>query len=141
MKHHEGIQLCFALAAAFLAGCATNQGSNESLDTMRYGIESTGKFVHLDQTTQDSVKCTGLQERILPDGRLEVVANVKNQEKRLIRVQIDCIFEDEQGGAAEDQNHIPSQNLVLPGLSTEAVQFTSANNQARRYTIRVREAR
>ena len=139
MKHHRSFLLCLAPAAAFLAGCASNPGPDEQLDTTKYTIESTGKFVRLDEPAQASVTCTGLQERILPDGRLEVVANVKNLEKRRLQVQINCVFKDEQGVSTGDET--PFRNLILTESATQAVQFTSINNQARKYTIRVREAR
>ena len=139
MKHHWQPFCLLALAAAFLASCRTTPGSDGSLDTTKYTIESTDKFVLLDQTPQGAVACTGLQERILPDGRLEVVANVKNREKQRIKLQVDCVFKDEQGLAAGDSTAI--QSLALPENVTEAVKFTSANNLARRYTIRVREVR
>ncbi|HZL44770.1 MAG TPA: hypothetical protein VFC28_00965, partial [Opitutaceae bacterium] len=103
MKHHRSFLLCLAPAAAFLAGCASNPGPDEQLDTTKYTIESTGKFVRLDESAQASVTCTGLQERILPDGRLEVVANVKNLEKRRLQVQINCVFKDEQGVSTGDE--------------------------------------
>jgi uncharacterized protein YcfL len=138
MNHRRNFLFCLALTASLLAGCATSPGLDEQLDTTKYTIESTGKFVQLDQTAQASVRCTGLQERILPDGRLEVVANVKNLEKRNIEVQIDCVFKDEQGISTE--NETASRKLKLIEGSTQAVQFTSINNQARKYTIRVREA-
>jgi hypothetical protein len=124
MNHHCNLLFCLAMTAAFLAGCATAPGPYEPLDTTKYTIESTDKFVLLDQPAQVSVTCTGLQERILPDGRLEVVANVKK---------------DEQGVSTGDET--PFRNLILAQSSTEAVQFTSINNLARKYTIRVREAR
>ncbi len=138
MKHHRSLPLCLVLAAAFLSGCATSPGPDEPLDTTKYTIESTGKFVRLDQLTETAVVCTGLQERILPDGRLEVVANVKNLEKRRIQIQIDCVFADEKGISIGET---PFRDLVLAGHSTEAVPFTSADSQARKYTIRVRETR
>jgi len=137
MNHHRNFLCSLALAATFLAGCATNPGPDEQLDTTKYTIESTGKFVQLDQFAKVSVRCTGLQERILPDGRLEVVANVKNLEKRRIEVQIDCVFKDEQGIASENETSF--RKLVLIEGSTQAVQFTSINNLARKYTIGVRE--
>jgi uncharacterized protein YcfL len=139
MKHHRSFLLCLAPAAAFLAGCASNPGPDEQLDTTKYTIESTGKFVRLDEPAQVSVTCTGLQERILPDGRLEVVANVKNLEKRRLQVQINCVFKDEQGVSIGDET--PFRNLILTESATQAVQFTSVNNLARKYTIRVREPR
>ena len=135
MNQHRNFLLCLALTTMLLAGCATDPASDEQLDTTKYTIESTGKFVLLNQVL---VKCTGLQERILPDGRLEVAANVKNLEKRNLEVQINCVFKDEQGISTEDET--PFRKLTLVKGSTQVVQFTSRNNQARKYTIRVREA-
>jgi uncharacterized protein YcfL len=139
MKHHRNLLFLLALAAAFFAGCRTTPGPYEPLDATKYTVENTDKFVLLDRSAQVSVTCTGLQERMLPDGRLEVVANVKNRENRRIQVQVNCVFKDEQGFSAGDET--PFRNLILAEYSTEAVRFTSMNNLARRYTIRVREAR
>ncbi|MGA2444471.1 MAG: YcfL family protein [Opitutaceae bacterium] len=139
MKHQWKPLFLLALAAAFFAGCRTTPGSAEPFDTTKYTIESTDKFVLLDQAAQGSVTCTGLQERILPDGRLEVVANVKNREKRRLQVQINCVFKDEQGASTGDETAVRS--LTLAENVTEAVKFTSANNLARKYTIQVRETR
>ena len=82
---------------------------------------------------------TRLQERTLADGRLEVVANVKNRESRRIEVQINCVFKDEQSFATGDET--PFQTLILAENSTEAVRFTAMNTAAKKYTIRVRQAR
>lgn len=124
---------------ALLAGCATEPGPYTPQDTTKYTVENTEKFVLLDKPTQYSVTCTGLQERTLPDGRMEVVANVKNRENRRLQVQINCVFKDEQGFTTGDET--PFQTLVLAENSTEAVRFTAMNPQAKRYTIRVRQAR
>jgi uncharacterized protein YcfL len=137
MKHHRNRLSLLVLAAALLAGCQRTPGSREPLDTTKYTIESTDKFVLLDQPAEPYVTCTGLQERILPDGRLEVVANVKNRENRRIQVQINCVFKDEQNIPTGDET--PFRNLILTENSTEAVKFTALNNRARQYTIRVRQ--
>jgi uncharacterized protein YcfL len=139
MNHHRNFLFCLTLAAAFLSGCATDRGNDGQVETTKYTIESTGMFVFLNQSWQASVKCTGLQERILPDGRLEVVANVRNLETRNIEVQVNCVFKDEQGLSTE--NETPSTKLTIPAGTTQAVQFSSANNQARKYTIHVRDIR
>jgi uncharacterized protein YcfL len=139
MKHQWKPLLLLALAIEFFAGCQSTPGSNEPLDTTKYTIESTDKFVLLDQAAQGSVTCTGLQERILPDGRLEVVANVKNREKHRLQVQINCVFKDEQGVSTGDITSV--QSLTVAENVTEAVKFTSTNNLARKYTIQVRETR
>jgi hypothetical protein len=133
--------LSVATAALLLAaGCATPPpGPFAPLDTTKFTLENTDKFVLLDQPAQYSVTCTGLQERVLEDGRLEVVANVKNREARRIQVQINCVFKNDLGVSTGDET--PFQTLILAENSTEAVRFTAMNALAKKYTIRVRQAR
>jgi uncharacterized protein YcfL len=125
--------------AALVGGCATEPGPFTPQDTTKYTVENTEKFVLLDKPTQISVTCTGLQQRPLGDGRLEVVANIKNRENRRIQVQVNCVFKDEQGFSTGDET--PFQTLILSEFSTEAVRFTAMNTLAKNYTIRVRQAR
>ena len=131
--------LAAALAVLGLAGCVNETGPFAPLDTTKFTLENTDRFVLLDQAAQNSVTCTGLQERPLADGRLEVVANVKNRESRRIEVQINCVFKDDQGFSTGDET--PFQTLILAEYATEAVRFTAANTAAKRYTVRVRQAR
>lgn len=126
-------------ALALSAGCVSPPGPFAALDTTKFTLENSERFVLLDKPTQNSVTCTGLQERPLADGRLEVVANVKNRESRRIQVQINCVFKDEQGFSTGDET--PWQTLILSENSTEAVRFTAMNTLARNYTVRVRQAR
>jgi hypothetical protein len=128
-----------ATACALFAGCATQTGPFPPLDTTKYTLENSDRFVLLDQPAQYSVTCTGLQDRWLGDGRLEVVANVKNREARRIQVQINCVFKDEQGFSTGDET--PWQTLILSENATEAVRFTAMNPLAKKYTVRVRQAR
>lgn len=137
-KHLLSLAVCSA-GLAFYSGCATEPGPFTPQDTTKYTVENTEKFVLLDKPTQTSVTCTGLQERVLADGRLEVVANVKNRENRRIQVQINCVFKDDQGFSTGDET--PFQTLILAENSTEAVRFTAMNVAAKKYTIRVRQAR
>lgn len=131
--------LALSAGVFVLAGCATEPGPFLPLETTKYTLENTERFVLLDKPTQNSVTCTGLQERPLADGRLEVVANVKNRESRRIQVQVNCVFKDEQGFSTGDET--PWQTLILSENATEAVRFTAMNPLARKYTIRVRQAR
>jgi hypothetical protein len=137
MKQHLIYFLC-AAAVSLLTGCAT-PGPFAPQDTTKYTLENTEKFVLLDQAAQYSVTCTGLQERLLADGRLEVIANVKNRETRRIQVQIQCVFKDEFGTSTGDET--PWLTLILSENSTEAQRFSSMNALAKKYTIRVRQAR
>jgi hypothetical protein len=141
LNQSKGRYLAFVCAAAcaWLAGCVAPTGPFPPLDTTKFTLENTDRFVLLDQAAQYSVTCTGLQDRWLGDGRLEVVANVKNRESRRIQVQISCMFKDEQGFSTGDET--PWQTLILSENATEAVRFTAMNPLAKKYTIRVRQAR
>lgn len=136
---HRLTVLSATLGLLLFAGCASEPGPFTPQDTTKYTLENTEKFVLLDKPTQFSVTCTGLQERVLPDGRIEVVANVKNRENRRLQVQVNCVFKDAQGFTTGDET--PFQNLILAENSTETVRFTAMNTLAKRYTIRVRQAR
>jgi uncharacterized protein YcfL len=132
--------ICAVTAALLLlAGCATEPRPSAPQDSTKYTVENTDNFVVLDKAMQSSITCTGLQERTLPDGRMEVVANVKNRESRDLDVQVNCVFKDEQGFSIGDETAF--KPVRLGDHATEAVHFTAANGAARKYTIRVRQAR
>ncbi|MBI4658450.1 MAG: YcfL family protein [Verrucomicrobia bacterium] len=128
--------LC-GLGASLLTGCATG-GAKPPINTTKYDLENRAHFVLMDSRTQRSVTCMGIQERPLDDGRLQVAANVRNRLNRRIQVQINCEFKDEQGFPVDST---PWQTLILTENAQESVAFTAMNNKARKYTIRVREAR
>ena len=101
--------------------------------------EGREPVVLMDPGVRYSVTCSGLQETTLPDGRLQVVAHLRNRENRRIEVQADCVFKDQNGFSTGDET--PFETVILTENGTEDVRFTSMNNLAKRYTIRVRQAR
>lgn len=126
------------LALLALAGCQS-PGPFAPQDTTKYTLENTEYFVVMDQRVQHSVTSTGIQRGTTDDGRLRVVANIKNRENRRIQVQVSCVFKDDQGFSTGDET--PWQTLILRENATEAVEFTAMNHQASRFTVRVRQAR
>ena len=130
--------LALAPALALLSGCAHDHGAYLPQNSGINNFEDSSRFVLLDSGAQHSVTSPGIQESRLPDGRLQVRANLRNRENRRIQVQVNCVFKDGQGFVVEDT---PFQNVFLDENAQEGVEFVSANNQAQRYTIRVREAR
>ena len=124
-----------ALLAPVMSGC--HGGAYLPKDTTKYDYENTANFVTLDAMVQRSVTCSGIQEKALPDGRLQVSANVRNREHRRIEVQANCEFKDAQGFVVEST---PFQTVILSESAQESVPFTSMNDKAKRYTIRVRQA-
>ena len=52
-------------------------GAYAPKNTAKYDLENQAKFVLLDYDTQRSVTCSGLQERVMEDGRFQVSANIR----------------------------------------------------------------
>lgn len=129
-----------ALAALLVAGCRTNDhGPYLPEASKKAAYENTERFVLLDPGAQYSITCSGINERTLEDGRLEVTAQIRNRENRRIEVQANCVFKDGNMVATGDET--PFQTVILTENATESVKFTSMNSQAKKYTIRVRQAR
>lgn len=130
--------LAVAALGGLTTGCQTDTGAYPPQNTQKFDLENREPFVLYDKDAQRSVTCSGIQVRPLEDGRLQVSANVRNRLNRRIQVQINCEFKDEQGFVTES---VPWRNLILDENAQEGVTFISMNNLAKKYTIRVREAR
>lgn len=129
-----------ALASVVFTGCETavvDHGAYLPINTTVNDVENRAGLVLLDQRVQNSVTCPGIQETRLPDGRLQVAAQLRNREERRIQVQVNCEFKDAQGFTLDST---PYQNVFFDSNSQEAVKFVAMNNQAVRYTIRIRQA-
>ena len=127
-------------AALLFAGCSTHdKGPYLSQTPKTPAYEGKEGFVLLDPGVRYSVTCSGLQEQTLPDGRLEVVAHLRNRENRRIEVQANCVFKDVNFYLTGDET--PFQTVILTENSQQDLIFTSMNDRAKRYTIRVRQAR
>lgn len=121
-----------------LTGCRT-EGGFKPINTAKYDYENHEPFVLMDRSVQRSVTVAGIQETVMGDGRLEVVANVRNRVNRRIQVQISCVFKNENGFSTGDET--PWNTLILTEAEQQSVPFTSTNAKAQKYTIRVRQAR
>jgi uncharacterized protein YcfL len=126
--------------ALLYTGCQSSSetGALSPQNTTKYDAELKEKFVLMDPGAQHSVTCMGLKETTLSDGRLQVDALVRNRENRRLQVQIQCEFKDAQGFATDSP---PWENFFLTENSTESKSFVSLNDKAKRYTVRVRQAR
>jgi uncharacterized protein YcfL len=126
--------LLAASTALFVTTGCQSGGAYAPKNATKYNHEDSLNLVLM---VQRSVTSPGIQETILPDGRMQVVANLRNRETRRIEVQVQCVFKDAQGF---DIDSTPWNTLIMTENSQESVRFVSMNNQARRYTVRVRQA-
>ncbi|HHY87266.1 MAG TPA: YcfL family protein [Verrucomicrobia bacterium] len=135
--------MTLALAGMSLAftGCETpvvDHGAYLPINVEVNDLENRAGIVLLSRRVQNSVTCPGIQETRLPDGRLQVVAHLRNRENRRIEVQANCEFKDAQGFVLDST---PFQTVFLDENAQQDVRFVAINPGALRYTIRVREAR
>lgn len=128
-------------AILFAAGCSTyDKGPYTPQQSKTPAYESTEPVVLLDPGARRSLTVTGQPFALtLPDGRLEVTVQLRNRENRRLEVQANCVFKDVNGISTGDET--PFVPVILTGNATEQVKFISANDQAKRFTIRVRQAR
>ena len=128
-------------AGRILTGCQSphDTGAYVPVNTTVNDLENHEVTVLLDPRVQYSVTCPSVQERTTPDGRLEIVAQIRNREARRIQVQINCLFKDDQGYPSEG-DYTPFHNLILDENAQQTFSSTSMNNKAKGFTIRIREA-
>ena len=129
-------------AVLIVAGCksAYDQGPYVPQASKTPAYESTEPVVLMDPGVLQSITATGQPlAQTLPDGRLELTVQLRNRENRRIEVQANCVFKDVNGISTGDET--PWQTVILTENSTEHVKFVSANDKAKRFTIRVRQAR
>ena len=114
-------------------------GAYKPKNVDKYDLENEHRFVLLDKGVERSVTLAGVQERVNDDGRLEVVVNLRNRINRRIEVQANCVFKNDKGFPTNDD--APFQTMILTENAQEGVRFVSLNDEARAYTVRVRQAR
>ena len=127
-----------AASSIFLAGCATSEGARTPVVKTQSAVEDKSQYALMGPRVQRSIDFSSTQQKYLEDGRLEVITNVRNRENRRIEVQVSCVFKDERNFSTGDET--PWRTLILTENAQEAVNFTSMNNRAKNFTIRVREA-
>jgi hypothetical protein len=137
MKHSI---LILGATALIAAGCSSTYDSGPYLPqkSKTPAYEDTERLILLDPGVQYSVTLATYLQRTLEDGRLEVVVGLRNRENRRLEVQADCVFKDEAGVVTDEA---PFQAVILTENATEQVKFVSLNALAKKYTVRVRQAR
>ena len=107
--------------------------------TTRYSLADTAKVSLLDEAVQQAVECTGLQVVRRKDGRLEVVASLKNLGRQTLGVEVDATFKGPAGETLADET--PWHRLTLEGNNTVVAQFVSRDGRAADFVVRVRTAK
>jgi len=128
-----------ALSAFGFLLCGCVEGPRPPIRPAYTESENSAKFVLLDAEMQQTISCSGLQERRTTEGFLEVVAHVRNRASKPVRVEINCDFKDAQGFSTGQV--IPYKLISLSENEQRDVRYVSAATEATTYTIHVRKER
>ncbi|MCC6416566.1 MAG: hypothetical protein IT582_11710 [Opitutaceae bacterium] len=133
----NGIALLLCVTALLLAGCASTDGPGAAAPMA--GADEHESFVTMNKAAQAAIECAEIFTRTLPDGRLEVVANLRNTGDYSLRLKTSCVFKDTQGRALKDE--APVLKVEVAAGALETVRFTAPSLAAQHFTVRVSAAR
>lgn len=138
MKHILAPLFLAGALVALMTGCATETGALPPKNATKYNQEESLQFVLFDTGAQESVTASGMQVGKTADGRMRVVAHLRNRINRRIEVQANCVFKDAQGFTVDET---PFRTVILDENSMQDVAFEAFNLSAAKFTIRVRQSR
>ncbi|MBG86763.1 MAG: hypothetical protein CMO80_07670 [Verrucomicrobiales bacterium] len=127
-----------ALAASLGLSACQHGGAYKPKNTAVYNLEDSEPVVLMDRFVQRSVTAPGVKQMTLKDGRMRVIANIRNRESRRIQVQVSCVFKDEDGFPTGEPSNW--RDLILTEGAQEGIEFYSLNDKARKFTVRIRQA-
>ena len=123
---HSGIISFTALL--LLSGCAT--------PSAQVVLNPTLPYQALDAASNAAVDKVALSDRLLADGRLEVVCVLKNRTPAAISITVTCVFEDAEGKTLAEPS--VSQTTTLTDSIPLSVRFESKSKDAKRYSVQVK---
>lgn len=128
---------------ALLQGCAAGPYKPIRYDVGQ-DLERQSNVVILDkeldnQFAKKRVVILGERGSLTEDGRLKVLCEIRNMKKDTLRVQIQTVFKDGDNFSIEQDT--PWELVLIPGFATTTYTTTALNVKAKKYTIRIREAK
>ncbi len=140
MKRTMKFQTCIlvGLAVTWLGGCTVPPAVTPTTTNTGQPRPSFHRKFVAHGLSRDWVHCVALEETALDNGRLRVRANLRNRLGHRVRVQVGCVFTNENGFAAGDKTLYEWHNLD-PG-ELRPVSFDSLS-EAQDYTVQVRDSR
>lgn len=132
----------FAIAVVLLSGCAAGPYHNIPFD-IKQDKERNLKVVVLDkdldnQFSSKRIVILAQKTELTEDNRLKVYCEIRNMKEKMLKVQIQTVFRDEQGFQIGDDTNW--ELILIPGYATYAYKTAAFSSKAKDYTIRIRKA-
>jgi uncharacterized protein YcfL len=109
-------------------GCATS--------SVTFTPDLTQVYQVADIATQAAIEKVDVLDRLLADGRREVICVLKNRTQTPVTIQVTCTFEDAEGHPLLEPS--TTQTTKLSDSIPLSVRFESQSREAKRYSIQVK---
>jgi uncharacterized protein YcfL len=116
------------LSILAIAGCVS--------PSVSFTPDLTQVYQVADLATQNAIDKVSLLDRLLADGRREVVCVLKNRTQSPVTIQVTCTFEDADGHPLSKPGI--SQVTKLNDSVPLSIRFESESREAKRYSIQVK---
>ena len=137
-------QISILIGIVFIfQGCAAGPYKPVRYD-VKQDLERQSNVVILDKALDNQfgsrrVTIVGEKSDFTEDGRIKVLCEIRNMKKDLLRLQVQTVFKDEADFSIEQDT--PWELVLIPGFATKTYSTTALNVKAKKYTIRIREAK
>ena len=129
------LTLTLFVALALLAGCGTGPYQPSTYPAGKTSLEHTERVIYADNIA-GKVRLVETRAIVLPDGRLEVYAELENRTGRNLVVQVQAQFKDAMGALSRDETNW--KTIVMPPHSSTDYRMASMNDQAKDFVVRVK---
>ena len=129
------MMIVLVVAAALLSGCRRGPYQASTYPAGTTSLEHTEKVTYADNIA-GKVRLVDSRAIVLPDGRLEVYAELENRTGKNLVVQVQAQFKDAMGALFRDETNW--KTIVMPPHSSTDYRMASMNDQAKDYIIRVK---
>ena len=102
-------------------------------------VEDTEPVVLLDKSLKKRIAVDRTGLKTLADGRVQVVANLRNRTSSDLEIQVQTVFKDRDGVSTQEDS--AWEMRFLAAHETETYELMSRGTNAEKYTIRIREVR
>jgi uncharacterized protein YcfL len=121
--------------ACFFLGCHKGPYQATTYKPGTTSLEHTEKVIFASNIG-GKVRLVAVKDTVLPDGRLEVYAELENMTGKNLVVQVQAQFKDASGALLRDETNW--KTIVMAPRSSESYRENSMNANAKDFIIRVK---
>ena len=130
------LSIVMIAAAALASGCRHGPYAPSTYGPGRTSYEHTEKIIFADRSLLSDLKVVTIEGQPQPDGRLKVYAELENQKRRNLVIQVQTQFRDATGALTRDATNW--RTIVMAPNSVTSYETVSMNDEAVDFVVRVK---